>query len=355
MPESWTWREVSTPAELGEHAAAWDELARMHGWPLAELAWTASAIRHLESNSDIRLGLLLQDGRLKGAIALAAHRGRFGAVARPVGADALGEANVLLAADETSARQILDHLFRLGRPLALPRMLNAGQFQGYLAPASGRRGKLVEAGSAGFPTLDLADGLDGVLAGLSSNRRNSLRRKGRRLAEAGQVAFSSSLPGEHQLGAELAQFAALEDAGWKGREGSSLRRRPGLYDFLADALRPFARGRRVRFDWLTLDGNLVAIQFGLVSNDRYMLLKPTYDESLSDYSPGYLLTLEAIRQSVQAGLKHYDFLGADDPWKLHWNGTLRDTRTWVFYPFNLRGAAAVSRDLAAGIGRRLRE
>jgi len=354
MASAWTWQEVSSPGDLGEHAAAWDALARMHGWPLAELAWIAPAMRHLESNADVRLGLLLQDGRLKGAVALAAQRGSFGAVARPVGADALGEANILLAADEASARQMLDHLFRLGRPLALPRMLNAGQFVGHLARACGGRGKLVEAGSSGFPTLDLADGLDGVLAGLSSNRRNSLRRKARRLAETGQLVFSSTLPGEHQLDSELAQFAALEDAGWKGREGSSLRRRAGLYDFFSDALRQFAGQQRVRFDQLTLDGNIVAVQFGLVSGDRYMLLKPTYDERLSDYSPGYLLTLEAIRESVQAGLQHYDFLGAGDPWKLHWTRALRDTRTWVFYPFNLRGAAAVSRDLASVIGRRLR-
>lgn len=354
MADGWTWRELSSPGDLGEYAAGWDALARRHGWPLAELGWIEAAIRHLERDSDVRLYLLLQDGHLKGAIALAAHRGRFGAVARPVGADALGEANILLAADEASCGIMLDRLFRLGIPLALPRMLNAGQFQGYLARACGRRGKLVEAGSSGFPTLDLADGLDGVLAGLSSNRRNSLRRKGRRLAESGQLAFSSHLPTEHQLECELEQFAALEDGGWKGREGSSLRRRPGLYDFFSDALRQFAAEQRVRFDQLTLDGNVVAVQFGLVSDDRYMLLKPTYDETLSDYSPGYLLTLEAVRESVQAGLRHYDFLGADDPWKLHWTRTLRDTRTWVFYPFSLRGAAAVSRDLVSMIGRRLR-
>ena len=354
MANGYDWQQVSHPEALGDLGGEWDNLARLQGWPLAERAWLEPAIRHLERRSIVRLWLLLRDGRLHGSIALATRKGRIGAVDRPVGAAALGESNALLAADDESSSELLRRLFRLGRPLALLRMLDAERIQRTIAVACGRRGRLFEARSSGFPTLDIADGFDVVLAGLSSGRRSTLRRKRRRLAGTGHLDFSSNFPGEQQVDEYLARFAAVEDAGWKGREGSSLRRRPGLMEFFSDALQRFARERRVRFDQLTLDGRVVAAQFGLVSGNRYMLLKPTYDEGWSEYSPGYLLTLEAIHRSVEAGLRHYEFLGTSYAWKLHWSKDMRSTRTWVFYPFNLRGAAAAASDLASVVGRRLR-
>lgn len=354
MASSFEWCSVAGVTELGDLRREWDALARAHGWPLAETAWLAPAIRRLETNSEVRFWLLLNSGRLHGGIALAVPRKGPGAVARFPGTDALGEANVLLTRDDASRRALMAHLLRLGQPIALTRILDADHARQDVVEACGRRGKLVEPGSSGFPTLDIGEGLEAVLAQLSSNRRNFLRRMRRRLAEAGQLTVSSTRPNMEDIDFELAQFAELEDAGWKGLQGSSLLKRAGLLGFFADALKEFARDHRVRFDRLLLDGQVIAIQFGLVSGDRYLLLKPTYDESFADFSPGYLLTLEAIQRSIDMGLKHYDFLGANDPWKLHWTRELRDTGTWVFYPFNLRGGTAIAQDMLWAVGRRIR-
>lgn len=354
VADTYEWRTVSDPEELSPFREEWDAVAWKLQWPMAEYGWVMPAIRFLESQSDLRVVLALKQGKLRAAMALARPAGAIGAVYKPAGSAALAEANVLLAADAAAAGALLARLARLGVPFALPRMLRGEYLEDKLTSACAGRGKLLETGSSGSPGLDISDGLDAVLAGLSSNRRNSLRRKARKLAQSGKVEFTSVTPSPDELDQELDAFAVLEDAGWKGRAGSSIRRREGFDSFFRSALRHFAGERRVRFDRLTLDAKDLAIQFGLVSHGRYMLIKPTYDERLSDLSPGYLLTLEAIGHSIDDGLAAYEFLGAGDPWKLHWTQSLHPTRTWVYYPYNHRGMAAISMDLGRALWRRLR-
>jgi CelD/BcsL family acetyltransferase involved in cellulose biosynthesis len=342
------------PAELSSFREQWDAIALGIGWPMAESGWVMPAIRCLEPRADVRVLLALKAGKLRAGVALSGERATPGAVYRPAGSAALAEANVLLAADAEAAGALLGQLAGLGIPFALPRMLYGERLEAALTSACAGRGKLIETGSSGAPSLDISKGIDAVLGGLSANWRSGLRRKERKLARLGQVGFTATTPSGDEVDRELEAFAALEDAGWKGRGGSSIRRRTGFESFFRSALRHFAGERRVRFDHLTLDGKDLAIQFGLVSHGRYMLIKPTYDEHLSDLSPGYLLTLAAIRHSIDTGLTAYEFLGADDPWKLHWTKVLRPTRTWVFYPFNLRGATAVAHDLVATMAKRFR-
>ncbi|GAB4345451.1 MAG: hypothetical protein Kow006_02670 [Gammaproteobacteria bacterium] len=165
----------------------------------------------------------------------------------------------------------------------------------------------------------------------------------------GTVEFQFEYPSVDDVAGYLKTFAVLEEAGWKGREGSAVLKRPGFYDFFSAGLREFARTRRVRFDSILLDDKVVAIQMGLESHGRYYLIKPTYDETLAALSPGLLLTHAAIAHSAEKGLRSYEFLGAEDEWKLIWADSVHPTRTWVFYPYSYCGLSALTND----VGRKL--
>ncbi|MEA2575657.1 MAG: hypothetical protein QOH93_2955, partial [Chloroflexia bacterium] len=61
------------------------------------------------------------------------------------------------------------------------------------------------------------------------------------------------------------------------------------------------------------------------------LLKPGYDESVKECSPGQLLVDEVARQCIQEGLTEFDFLGPDMPWKREWASESRQhTRLYIF-------------------------
>jgi CelD/BcsL family acetyltransferase involved in cellulose biosynthesis len=73
----------------------------------------------------------------------------------------------------------------------------------------------------------------------------------------------------------------------------------------------------------------VAFHFGLEHHNRYFLLKPGYDETLADCSPGQLLVGEVLRDLSERGVEEFDFLGPQMPWKMEWTDRLRP-HCWTF-------------------------
>jgi CelD/BcsL family acetyltransferase involved in cellulose biosynthesis len=54
------------------------------------------------------------------------------------------------------------------------------------------------------------------------------------------------------------------------------------------------------------------------------VVKVGFDPEFSRYAVGTLLTREAIARAYEHGLAVYDFLGAEDRYKLDWTDTVRE-------------------------------
>src|SRR5262249_59848813 len=81
--------------------------------------------------------------------------------------------------------------------------------------------------------------------------------------------------------------------------------------------------------FLRLDGRPVAFHYGLTYGPRYYLLKPAYDETYKECSPGHLLLDEVLTDCIARGLTEFDFLGPDMIWKRDWADQARH-HTWLF-------------------------
>ncbi|WP_162501467.1 GNAT family N-acetyltransferase, partial [Methylobacterium crusticola] len=125
-------------------------------------------------------------------------------------------------------------------------------------------------------------------------RLKDLRRRRRRLDEAGAVTFESVGP-EGDLDAAVAAFLALERRGWKGRAGSALACRPHTAALARDLFRAGPGPVTARADLLRLDGRPVAASLALVCGGTATLLKTAYDEDLRHLAPGVLLEAEIVR------------------------------------------------------------
>jgi CelD/BcsL family acetyltransferase involved in cellulose biosynthesis len=345
--------EVHAFDEIASLGSEWDHLAALHGWPFAEFAWTHVCARHLCPRSTTSIHYVLRDDRLVAAIPLARTRTLASALTS-VGADELYEASPLLTEDATATQILVEHLISKKIPLVLSRILEPDSFARTLKEAAWGKGRVVALRPPGAPFLTLERSVEDFVEGLSANRRSTLRRKRRKLEGSRRLEFHSDYPDHTAVVGALRDFEQLEDAGWKGRHGSAILRRRGFHDFYATALPVMAGSRRVRVDRLTIDSATVAIQLGLVSGGRYFLIKPTYDESLKEHSPGSLLTFEAIKQSIVEGLHTYEFLGSEEPWKLQWASGVRPTGSWAYYPYNLAGVARFSVDALHAANRKLR-
>jgi len=143
--------------------------------------------------------------------------------------------------------------------------------------------------------LDATADADALLRdGLGAKKLKEVRRLERRLGEHGEVRFAAARATD-EVGAAFDLFLALEDSGWKGRRGSSLKQQPDL----AARLRSAAIGLAARgqCEVITLSAGATPVAAGIVlrHGDRAYFFKLGIDESFARYSPGVLLTLALTR------------------------------------------------------------
>jgi CelD/BcsL family acetyltransferase involved in cellulose biosynthesis len=142
------------------------------------------------------------------------------------------------------------------------------------------------------------DGEGYLRAAVGSRRYKEHRRLAARLGEQGAVAYEALAPGA-DLAPWLDAFVALEDSGWKGREGTAFARRPADLRWLrAAAGEAHARGR-LGLLALRVGTRTAAMKMNLASprGDVAFTFKIAYDEAFARWSPGLLLELEHVRRA----------------------------------------------------------
>ncbi|HEX8597883.1 MAG TPA: GNAT family N-acetyltransferase [Chloroflexia bacterium] len=165
---------------------------------------------------------------------------------------------------------------------------------------------------------------------LDTKFKANLRRRHKKLAEKGPVTVQKA-SGESDLAYHLEEGFAVEQSGWKGREGTAMAQDGHVAGFYSELARFAAHDGSLALYYLRVDGKAVAFHYGLTYGSTYYLLKPGYDESVKECSPGQLLMDEVVKQCIEDGLTEFDFLGPDMTWKRDWASDSRQhTRLYIF-------------------------
>ncbi len=178
------------------------------------------------------------------------------------------------------------------------------------------------------PYVPLPSRWEELSSRLSSKLRANLRRRRRKLEEKGKVSYERCAGGE-DLEARLDAGFALEASGWKGQRGTAISLSPATRGFYTELARWASRENMLALRVLSAGGRPVAFHYALTAADRSFLLKPGYDESLGECSPGQLLMEEALKDCVSSGLRELDFLGPDMVWKRDWTESVRP-HAWLY-------------------------
>ena len=128
----------------------------------------------------------------------------------------------------------------------------------------------------------------------SRKRRKEYRRLRNRFAETGNLQSLTWQPCD-PVEQWIEEFLLLEAAGWKGRHGTAIASNSEQTAQLRHALPQMAQNGSLLFWKITLDDKPVASMFGFLEQDQVWLGKMAYDETLSQFSPGVLVILDATR------------------------------------------------------------
>ncbi len=167
------------------------------------------------------------------------------------------------------------------------------------------------------PYLETVGTWDAYVATLGRNMRSNLKKKSRRLREAGEVTFRSvSSPGEVEDALRVG--LRLEGSGWKAEAGSAILSDPTLTRFYSEWASVAAEKGWLRLSFLDVDGMPVAFDFSTLYHGCYYDLKMGYDPAWSAYSVGQLIKAEILRRCFESDTRVYDFLGVSMRAKEDW-------------------------------------
>lgn len=316
---------VAAPASLEHHGdvaaieAEWDALADRTGGQLwARPGWVRAWWRAF-GRGRLDIVALRRDGELAAVLPLCRRRGALASVTNwhTPEFDAVG--------NEDAVSQLLAML--LGpRPRRVSlAFIDAGAHASVALQCLGERigYRAIVRPLEHSPYIPTDGGWEAYLAERDGKMLRELRRRKRLLEGEGVLSFDVH-SGEERLDELLDEGFGVEAAGWKGFAGSAVLSNPATHRFYREIAAWAVTRGSLRLGFLRLNGHAIAFDFSVEENGVHYLLKTGFDPDENRFAPGKLLRYQMIERTFLNGLRLYDFLGTNNPWKDDWTPLSRE-------------------------------
>jgi CelD/BcsL family acetyltransferase involved in cellulose biosynthesis len=198
---------------------------------------------------------------------------------------------------------------RLDLGLLRPDSLVVTRFAGFAAAAGASVTTVPEDVSA---EMDLPVTFDAYLEMLNTKQRHEVRRKIRRLEEAGRIDYQL-LKGDGALDSFMGLFALARDE-------KAHFMTPEMESFFRDLAAGMSGAGLLRLGKLDFDGKTVAMIMAFDYNDTVYLYNSGFDPQYDSLSVGLLSKVFCIRESIQQGKKRFEFLKGNEIYKQRLGG-----------------------------------
>jgi CelD/BcsL family acetyltransferase involved in cellulose biosynthesis len=148
--------------------------------------------------------------------------------------------------------------------------------------------------------IDFSQGFTTFWDSYSSKFRKGLLKKLRKAEEQGELRLVCATSAE-TLPQAFEDFLAVEDSGWKGERGTSIKKQPRKLAFYRHLLKEYGERDICQINILYLNDVPIAAQFGVRVGRRLFLLKIGFREDYAAVSPGYLVLYKLVEQSSARG------------------------------------------------------
>ncbi len=307
-----TW-QFAPAARFAEHAHAWDALQRSStDTPFLQSAFIGPLLQVFGSGREL-LAVHITDGRPDAAALLQpAGRGMwqtFQPSQLPLG-PWLCHAEDDLAARSSTLMQALPGLtLGLGLTQLDPRLLQR--------PADS--GALRTLDYIDTSWVDIAGSWADYWEGRGKNLRQNTRKAHNKLAAEGRPARLDTVTDAAHVPAAIAQYGALETAGWKAEGGTAIHPDNDQGRFYTQMLQNFCaagQGRVVRY-WF--GEQVVAMDLCIDNGPLVVILKTAYDEAHKNLSPSTLMRHDEFKAWWDEGrYRRIEFYGKTLEWHTRW-------------------------------------
>ncbi|MYD36561.1 MAG: GNAT family N-acetyltransferase [Dehalococcoidia bacterium] len=175
------------------------------------------------------------------------------------------------------------------------------------------------------PYVELPESWDEHVQSLSKKDRHELRRKLRRLEASGDAEYRIYDHEHDELPEALESFVSLMG---KSSEAKSDFLTPERRSFLETLTRTMADADSLQLAFLDVGGKPVSATMSFLEGDRLLLYNSGYDPEYRHLSVGLLLKAYELRGAIEQGLREYDFLRGNEPYKYDLGGNDRVLYRW---------------------------
>jgi CelD/BcsL family acetyltransferase involved in cellulose biosynthesis len=177
------------------------------------------------------------------------------------------------------------------------------------------------------PRLRLPASFDEWLAGMPSDRRSNVRRRRRRLVDAGAVI--ETVDPSADIEAAVRRWHELRERQWATRDVpmTPLHRTPAFRSFMTELVQRMLPAGEVAFWEVRMRGDVVASYINLADDRTLYAYLGGYDPDVSRLGIGTVMTAHAIAESIEAGRSHLDFLIGQERYK-YWFEPDEERSVW---------------------------
>ncbi len=314
--------------QLRAWAGAWDDLWQRSEscLPLSRAESVAQWCEHFAPRAALRVLAVRQGRELVAALPLVERRVAPGVTIAEMPSNPWSICGDLLvdpAVQEAALDSLMQQLGQL--PCSLLRLspveLDSARWQAFRSAVDRAALAHAEQTHYGVGRLTLRGEWSEFMAQASGNHRRYLRKAQRRADAAGKLSLHViDSPPREQLAALLERGFAVEDRSWKGREGTSVVRTPGMLAYFTQQAEQLAHWGQLRLVFLELNGEPIAFEYGYLAKGVYFTPKVGYDESFSSLCPSQLLRSQLFEHSFDEGdVQQVDFWGPESDATLRWS------------------------------------
>lgn len=340
--------EIETVADFSRFQALaeeWNGLPGAKAYPFLTFEWNLACLLAFHDRAQVyTLTARAADGSLTAVLPMALDA--WGPVRRAILLNYPGEPSGFLYTDVEALKDLLALTLKRGLPLKLGRLWPDEAIDEILNGTVTKRATIVNRSGGASPWLKTDMPWAEFEAGLSSKRRNDVKRAFKRAEALGDLAFLFSAPDARTISKVVEDFAVLEASGWKGEQKSSLMHNLDRRAFFESYWGDMARLGRVKVAEMKVDGATAAMFIATDLGGRYWVHKISYHPKFARGSPGIVLMHRALESAFHDGCEYFEFLGQDEQWLRIWT---KETRSYSFpriYPRSAQGIAVFSSDAA---------
>jgi Acetyltransferase (GNAT) domain len=209
-------------------------------------------------------------------------------------------------------------------PLGFSLSVSITQVDPRIAPPQGDAPDLKQADYIDTGWIDIDGSFDDYWNARGKNLRQNMRKQRTKLAANGTHLKMQALRGHADMAAAIARYGSLESAGWKAEKGTAIHPDNAQGRFYLEMMEHASlRGEAVIYQYL-FDDKVVAMNLCLERKGVLIVLKTTYDESIQNFSPAFLLREEELQEFHRdKKIKRLEYFGRLMDWHTKWTDQKR--------------------------------